>query len=75
MDFTIPIVCVADVGSILLVVSKQWADSKPHSSAIDVLIKQWTPFVVCAMEAHGLGKQAPHAHNRLTDYGFGNRMN
>tara|TARA_R100001244_G_scaffold73144_2_gene58874 strand:- start:521 stop:946 length:426 start_codon:yes stop_codon:yes gene_type:complete len=75
MDFTIPTICVADVGKILMNVSKQTADSKNITTAIDVLIQNWTPFVVCAMEAHGLGKQAPHAHNRLTDYGFGDRMN
>tara|TARA_R110002051_G_C8739753_1_gene498899 strand:+ start:360 stop:767 length:408 start_codon:yes stop_codon:yes gene_type:complete len=75
MDFTIPTICVADVGKILMNVSKQTAYSKPISSAIDVLIQNWTPFVVCALEAHGLGKQAPHAHNRLTDHGFGDRMN
>lgn len=68
MDFTIPTTCVADVGKILMEASKESAGSKPLFSAIDVLIQHWTPFVVCAMEAHGLGKQAPHIRNRLTDY-------
>ena len=75
MDFTIPTTCVSDVGKILMEASKESIDFKPMLSALDVLIQNWTPFVVCAMEAHGLGKQAPHARNRLTDYGFGDRMN
>ena len=70
MDFTMPTVCVADVGKILMDVSKQTADSKPMSSAIDVLIQNWTPFVIAAMEAHGLGKQPPGfaIRNRLTEF-------
>jgi len=70
MDFTIPTTCVADVGKILMEASKVSADSKPMFSAMDVLIQHWTPFVVCAMEAHGLGKQAPGfaIRNRLTEF-------
>ena len=70
--FNIPTGCVADVGKVLMEVSKEWACSDfpkdSRATAVDVLIAQWTPFVIAAMEAHGLGKQAPHAHNRLTDY-------
>ena len=67
MNFSIPTGCIADVGNVLMKVSKE-EEGTTLARAVDVLIGHWSPFVIAAMEAHGLGEQAPHARNRLTDY-------
>tara|TARA_R110000824_G_scaffold355043_2_gene542149 strand:+ start:2330 stop:2752 length:423 start_codon:yes stop_codon:yes gene_type:complete len=69
INFSIPTACVADVAEILLDTLKD-PESGDIAKALNVLILHWTPFVICSMEAQGLGKQQPgfDARNRLTDY-------
>ena len=70
VNFSIPTVCVADVGRILLNAHKD-NTNKAMQAALSFLIEQWAPFAIEALKAEGSGS-CPHGyptHNRLSDLG------